>query len=211
MLSKHVFLIILNLVDGKQDWKDKRRRLFRDLSVVAAALVTSIPNSESNDSCEESRKEPSPVSSSLSASVTQTDSKDGKDMVEGQLLSRRRHREMHRSKQKLKINKEGKYANKSNMYFVALFWGILLSRLWLHWDFIMTLLIPVMFYGIKQLLSYWSSTINSSALFVFVLSWWEKVKSWANERKQALVPTPLNGLFKGGIRVDRTVSLYKLS
>ena len=210
MLSKHVVLV-LNLVDGKQDWKDKRHRLFRDLSVVAAAMVTSIPNSESNDSCEESRKEPSPVSSSLSASVTQTDSKDGKDMVEGQVLSRRHHREMQRSKRKLKINKEGKYANKSNMYFVALFWGILLSRLWLHWDFIMILLIPVMFYGIKQLLSYWSSTINSSAPFVFLLSWWEKVKSWANERKQALIPTPLNGLFKGGIRVDRTVSLYKRS
>jgi len=159
-------------VDGREDWKNKRRSLFRDLSVAVAALVTSLPNSESNDSSEESKKKPSPVSSSQTSAVTHTDSKDGKDIVEGQALSRRRG--FQRTKGKLKINKEEKYANKSNVYFVALFWGILLSRLWLHWDFIVILLIPISFYVLKKLISYWGSSINSSAPCMFLLSLWAR-------------------------------------
>ena len=138
--------------------------------------------------------------------VTHMDSKDGKDIVEGQVLSKCR-RGFQRAKTKLEINKEGKCANKSDVYFVALFWGILLSRLWLHWDFIVILLIPIMFYSLKQIVSYWSSSIRSSAPFLFLLSWWAKLKTWATEREQALIPTQLSGLFQGGIKVDRTVSL----
>ena len=70
----------------------------------------------------------------------------------------------------------------------------------------MILLLPAMFYALKQLLAYWSSSITSSSLWVFIISQWEKLKSWANERKQALIPTQLSSLFKGGINVDRTVS-----
>ena len=182
--------------------------LFKDITKAASALFMSMPNSESNDSSEESKKEPSPVSSSHSPTVTLRDSKDGKDIVEGQILSKHR-RGFQRAKQKLKINKEGRDANKSNVYFIALFWGILLSRLWLHWEYIMILLIAIMFYTLKKLLAYWSSSIKSSAPCVFILSWWEKLKSWADKRKQALIPTQLSGLLKGGIKVDRTVSLYK--
>ena len=203
-------MFLLTLVDGQQDWEKKRHRLFWGLSVAAAALVTSLPNSESSDPSEESKKEPSSVSSSQISAEIHTDSKDGKDSVEGQALSRH-HKDFQSDKWKLKITKEGKYANKSNMYFVGLFWGILLSRLWLHWDFIMILLVPIMFYVLKKLLSCWSSSIYSSVPSVFLISQWGNVRSWANDRKQALIPAPLSRLVKGGIKVDRTVSLFKLT
>ena len=176
--------------------------------MAASALVKSLPTSESNDSCDESHKEPSPNVSPLANSAAS--SKDGTtdDTTDGKALLKLRRSRMQKPKQKLKINQEGKYDSKSKMYFQALFWGILLSRLWLHWDFIVILLIPITFYALKQVLVYWSSSICSSAPSVFLLSQWNNLKSWANERKQALIPTPLSGLFKGGIKVDLTVSLY---
>ena len=70
----------------------------------------------------------------------------------------------------------------------------------------MILLLPATFYALKQLFAYWGSSITSSSWWVFIISQWEKLKSWANERKQALIPTQLSSLFKGGIKVDRTVS-----
>ena len=195
------------IVDGKEEWENKRRSLIRGLSVAAVALVTSLPTSESNDSCDESLKESSPVTSLTRSASCSKDSDDGQDVVDGKPLSKLRRSKIRKPKQKLKIKKDGKYESKSNMYFVALFWGILLSRLWLHWDFIVILLIPITIYALKQLLSCWSSSICSSTPSVFLLSKWENLKCWAEERKQALIPTPLSGLFKGGIKVDRTVSL----
>lgn len=177
--------------------------------MAAAALVTSLPNSESNDSFKESKKEPSSAGSSQISAEIHTDSKDGEDSVEGQALSRH-CKNFQRNKQKLKITKGEKYANKSKVYFVVLFWGILLSRLWLHWNFIMVLLMPIMFYVLKKLLSCWSSSIHASAPSVFLISQWGNVRSWANDRKQALIPAPLSRLVKGGLKVDRTVSLFKL-
>ena len=174
--------------------------------MAAVALVKSLPTSESNDSGDESHKDSSPT---VSPSVqSATSSKDGTDIVDGRALLKLRRSRMQKPKQTLRIKEEGKYDSKSKMYFQALFWGILLSRLWLHWDFIVILLIPITFYALKQLLAYWSSSICSSAPSVFLLSQWDNLKSWANERKQALIPTPLSGLFKGGIKVDLTVSLY---
>ena len=201
-----------NLVDGAQDWKKKRQRFFRDLSEAAIALrlvsSTAIPNSESDESIEKPQKEPSVVGSSqvtATTPTTPTDSTDGRDCVEGKPLPNRR-RGLQRTKQKPEITKEGEYTSKSNLYFEALFWGILLSRLWLYAELLIILMIPILFYALKQLLSYWSSSISSSALYVIVLHWWAKVRSWANERKKALVPTQLSGLFKGGIKVDLMVS-----
>lgn len=196
----------LIIVDSKEEWEKKRRSLLKGLSVAAVALVTSLPTSESNDSCDESHKESSPVSSATCSK----DSKDEQDTVDGRALSKLRRSKVRKPKQKLKIKKEGKYEGKSKMYFVALFWGILLSRLWLHWDFIVILLLPITFYALKQLLAYWSSSICSSTPSVFLISRWDNLKSWADERKQALIPSPLSGLFKGGIKVDRTVSLQYL-
>jgi len=177
--------------------------------VAAVALVRSLPTSDSNDSCDESPKESSSTASLSTQSATS--SKDGKDTVDGKSLLKLRRSRMRKPKQKLKIKDEGKYDNKSKMYFQALFWGILLSRLWLHWDFIVILLIPITFYALKQLLGYWRPSICSSAPSVFLFSQWDTLKSWTNERKQALIPTPLSGLFKGGIKVDFTVSLCYLS
>lgn len=192
-------------VDGAQEWKKKRQRFFRDLSEAAVALrlvsSTAIPNSESDESIEKPQKEPSVVGSSQVTATTPTDSTDGRDCVEGKPLPNRR-RGLQRTKQKSEITKEGEYTSKSNLYFEALFWGILLSRLWLYAELLMILMIPILFYALKQLLSYWSSSISSSALYVLVLHWWAKVRSWATERKKALVPTQLSGLFKGGIKVD---------
>ena len=193
-------------VANKDDWKTKRQRLFRNLSIAATALVTSLPNSKSKDSSEESKKESaSSVTSSPPQASAAIDCTDGRDIIEGQGLSKRR-RGIQELEPKLKLKKEGKFTNKSKVYFVALFWGILLSRLWLHWDYIMILLLPATFYALKQLFAYWGSSITSSSLWVFIISQWEKLKSWANERKQALIPTQLSSLFKGGIKVDRTVS-----
>ena len=177
------------------------------LSVAAVALVKSLPTSDSNDSCDESPKEYSSIVSP-SSTHSATSSKDGKDTVDGNTLLKLRRSRMRKPKQKLKIKEEGKYDNKSKMYFQALFWGILLSRLWLHWDFIVILLIPITFYSLKQLLGYWRPAICSSTPSVFLLSQWDNLRSWTNERKQALIPTPLSGLFKGGIKVDFTVSRY---
>lgn len=174
--------------------------------MAAVALVKSLPTSESNDSCDESHKDSSPMVCPSTHSAAS--SKDGTDIVDEKALLKLCRSRMQKPKQKLKIKEEGKYDSKSKMYFQALFWGILLSRLWLHWDFIVILLIPIIFYALKQLLAYWSSSIYSSAPSVFLLSQWDNFKSWANERKQALIPTPLSGLFKGGIKVDFTVSLY---
>ena len=174
--------------------------------MAAAALVKSLPTSDSNDSCDESLKESCPTVSPSANSAASF--KDGTDIADGKSLLNLRRSRMRKPKQKLKIKEEGKYDSKSKMYFQALFWGILLSRLWLHWDFIVILLIPIAFYALKQLLAYWSSSVCSSAPAVFLLSQWDNLKSWANERKQALIPTPLSGLFKGGIKVDRTVSTY---
>ena len=171
--------------------------------MAAAALVTSLPNSDSK----ESKKEPSSAGSSPPPAEIHRDSRDGKDSVEGQALLRH-CKNFERNKQKLKIAKEEKHANKSKVYFVVLFWGILLSRLWLHWNFIMVLLVLIMFYVLKKLLSCWSSSIHSSAPSVFLMSQWGNVRSWANDRKQALIPAPLSRLVKGGIKVDRTVSLF---
>ena len=174
--------------------------------MAAVALVKSLPTSESNDFGDESHKDSSPtVSPSIQSAAS---SKDGTDIVDGRALLKLRRSRMQKPKQTLRIKEEGKYESKSKMYFQALFWGILLSRLWLHWDFIVILLIPITFYALKQLLAYWSSSICSSAPSVFLLSQWDNLKSWADERKQALIPTPLSGLFKGGIKVDLTVSLY---
>lgn len=194
-----------SVVDSRKDWDNRRHSLLRGLSVAAVALVQSLPTSESNDSCDESHKESSPTVSPSTHSAAS--SKDEKDTVDGNALLKLRKSRMRKPKRKLKIKEEGRYDNKSNMYFQALFWGILLSRLWLHWDFIVILLIPITFYALKQLLGYWSSSICSSAPSVFLLSHWDNLKSWANERKRALIPTPLSGLFKGGIKVDLTVSL----
>lgn len=177
--------------------------------MAAVALVKSLPTSESNDSCDESHKESSPTVSP--SAYSPASSKDGKDIVDGKALLKLRRSRIRKPKQKLKIKEEEKYDSKSKMYFQALFWGILLSRLWLHWDFIVILLIPITFYALKQLLGYWSSSICSSAPSLFLLLQWDNLKSWANERKQALIPTPLSGLFKGGIKVDRTVSLLPQS
>ena len=193
-------------VANKDDWKNKRQRLFRNLSIAATALVASLPNSKSKDSSEESKKESaSSVTSSPPEASAAIDCTDGRDIVEGQGLSKRR-RGIQELEPKLKLKKEGKFTNKSKVYFVALFWGILLSRLWLHWNYIMILLLPAMFYALKQRFAYWGSSITSSSWWVFIISQWEKLKSWANERKQALIPTQLSSLFKGGIKVDRTVS-----
>ncbi|XP_068671503.1 transmembrane protein 245-like isoform X1 [Montipora foliosa] len=196
-------------VDGAEDWKKKRQRFFRDLSQAAVALQlvssTAIPNSESDESIEKPQKEPSVVGSSQVTATTATDSTDGRDFVEGKPLPNRR-RGLQRTKQKSEITKEGDYTSKSNLYFEALFWGILLSRLWLYAELLMILMIPILFYALKQLLSYWSSSISSSALYVLVLRWWAKVRSWANERKKALVPMQLSGLFKGGIKVDLMIN-----
>lgn len=177
--------------------------------MAAAALVsfTSIANAELDDSTEQTKREPSTDGSSKKPATTQTDSTDGRDMVDGQALSRC-HRGLQRTKRALQINKEAKYASRSHLYFEALFWGIFLSRLWLYLELFLILLIPVMFYVLKQLLSYWSLSISSSTLYMILIQWWAKVKSWANDRKQALVPTQLSGLLKGGINVDRMVSSF---
>lgn len=193
-----------SIVNSKEDWENRRRSLFRGLSVAAVALVQSLPTSGSNDSCDESHKESSPTVSPSTHSAAS--SKDDKDTVDGKALLKLRRSRMRKPRQKLKIKEEGRYDSKSKMYFQALFWGILLSRLWLHWDFIVILLIPITFYALKQLLGYWGSSICSSAPSVYLLSLWDNLKTWADERKQALIPTPLSGLFKGGIKVDLTVS-----
>lgn len=197
-------------VDSRQDWENKRRSLIRGLSVAAAALVTSLPTSESNESCDEGHKESSSGHYTPLSTASTNVSKDRQDTVDGKVSSKLRRGKLRRPKQTLKIKKEGKYERKSQVYFVALFWGILLSRLWLHWDFIMILLIPITFYALKKLLAYWSSSISSSTPSVYLHSQWKNFKSWTDERRPALVPAPLSGLFKGGIKVDRTVSLQNL-
>lgn len=203
--NSHVLYFIT--VDGAQDWKKKQHRLFRDLSVAAAVLVScaSITNTDLDDSTEQTTREPFTDASSEEPAITQTDSTDGRDTVGSQALSRHR-RGLQRTKSELHINKEGRYASRSQLYFEALFWGIFLSRLWLYLELFLILLIPVMFYVLKQLLSLWSLSVSSSTLYMILIQLWAKVKSWANDRKQALVPTQLSGLLKGGINVDRMVS-----
>jgi len=44
---------------------------------------------------------------------------------------------------------------------------------------------------------------NTNIKFIYLFI---RLKSWADDRKQALIPSQLSGLFKGGIKVDRTVS-----
>lgn len=194
-------------VDGGQDWKKKQHRLFRDLSVAAAVLVScaSITNTELDDSTEQTTREPFTDGSSEEPAITQMDSTDGRDTVDSQALSRH-HRGLQRTKRELHMNKEGRYASRSQLYFEALFWGIFLSRLWLYMELFLILLIPVMFYVLKQLLSLWSLSVSSSTLYMILIQLWAKVKSWANDRKQALVPTQLSGLLKGGINVDRMIN-----
>ena len=210
LTSLKVFYFCCFPVDSKKVGESKRHNFMRRLSVAAAALVTSLPTSDSNESYnKDSRGSSTSLTTPPSATSPNSD-ENGQDSVDGKVSSKLRRAKIWRPKQSIKIKEKANCEGKSHVYFVALFWGIFLSRLWLHWDFIMIFIIPVTLYGLKQLLAYWSSSICSSSPALYLHSLWKNFKSWTDERRPALVPTPLNGLFKGGMKVDRAVSLQLL-
>lgn len=198
---KQTFVNIMNLskcsliLEGATDdvdGKSKRHSLIASISVAAAAL-SSVQLDESSDSAPEDTKQ------KTSVPATKGDNKG--DTTDGIKMSRlQRMRRLRSVEMKVKKTKSGSSA--SGKFFVALFWGILLSRLWIHMWVFQLLPIPIGIYLFKRLMS-------RTGAWDFVESWFwlvfAKLKAWVLIRQDALAPAPIRGLGKLIIQGDKKV------
>ena len=181
---------LVDTVDGIEA-KGKRRSLIASISVAAAALG-SIPVDESSDS--------SPEDCKKGPNVTAAKPGTGVDTADGAQLTRlQRMRQLQQVKMKVKKSKTGSASRK---FFVALFWGILLCRLWIHMWVFQLLPIPIGIYLVKKLMS-------RSGAWDFLQGWfWHmfaQLRDWVFVRQDALAPAPIRGLGKLIIQGDKKV------
>lgn len=139
---------------------------------------------------------PSPerTSNETPQSAMPTDCTDGNET--------RLQRIRRQNKPRLNMKKKSKSKSASYPYFVALMWGILLTRVWMHAWILQLLPIPFAIYLIK-LVVVWSGAW--AYLLEFLAHWQERLQEWAGQRKNAIMPAPIRGMVKLAIRGDQKV------
>ena len=91
----------------------------------------------------------------------------------------------------------------SDPYFIALFWIFVLSRIWFHFWILQIVPFLVSFYVIKTVILWtgaWSFV--QSKLSIVNQQW----RHWTHERKDAIVPAPLRGLWALVLKGDKKVA-----
>lgn len=179
-------------VSDEVDGKSKRHSFIESIS-VAAAVLGSIQLDESSDSAPEDTKQNPNVTATVVSAEKQ-------DLSDGIKMSRlRRMRRLHNVKVKVKKSKDGSASGK---FFVALFWGILFSRLWIHMWLFQLLPIPIGIYLFKRIMAH-------SGAWDFLHCWFQRMfiqfQAWVLVRQDALAPAPIRGLGKLIIQGDKKV------
>lgn len=196
--------VYFSLVDGNDQDKGNKRRSFIEGLTVAASVLTSPLTYDSDESTASVIEEipktsqyarPEVVATPLTT-ASQGDCTDAaRDLSRLQKMRRM-------NKPRLRVKKSPKPKSASRPYFIALMWGILLTRVWMHMWVLQLLPIPFAIYLIK-LVVVWSGAW--SYVQELLHGWYDKLKQWSNERQDALVPAPIRGMAKLVIRGDQKV------
>jgi len=195
-------------VDG-DDKQTKRQSFIEGLTVAASALASPL-NYESDESSA-SAVEDIPKPSHHAPAFTGTPHTTGtphshaipSDANDPNRELTRLQKIRRINKPRLKVKKTSKPKSASRPYFIALLWGILLTRVWMHIWILQLIPIPFAIYLIK-LAVVWSGAWAYCQ--EFIQHWYEKMKQWYNERQDALVPAPISAMTSLVIRGDQKVS-----
>ncbi|EDO45799.1 predicted protein, partial [Nematostella vectensis] len=176
----------------------KRHSIFQGLTVAAAALASPLEVDSDDSTC---TNEDSPKATQHTSETPFPATP--KDITDGKAYSRlQRLRQLKQTR--VKIKKSSKSKRSSRPYLIAVLWGIVITRLWIHAWILQLLPIPIAIYLIK-LVVVWSGA------WACMCEWAEglidRLKTWVLVRKDALVPPPLRGLAKMIITGDQKVNL----
>lgn len=188
-------------MDGN-DKESKRRSIIEGLTVAASVLASPLTydSDESTASAVEDIPKPSQHAPDNVGTphITATPS----DITDPTREYTRLQKMRRLKNPRLKVKKTPKPKSASRPYFIALMWGILLTRVLMHIWVLQLLPIPFAIYLIK-LVVVWSGAWAYCQEFLHC--WFDKLKQWSNDRQDALVPAPIKGMAKLVIRGDQKV------
>lgn len=195
-------------MDG-DDKQTKRQSFIEGLTVAASALTSplSYESDESTASAVEdipkpSQQAPDSVETPNTTGTTPYSHAAPSDTNEATREMTRLQKIRRINKPRLKVKKTIKPKSASHPYFVALLWGILLTRVWMNIWILQLIPIPFAIYLIK-LAVVWSGAWAYCQ--EFIQHWYVKSRQWYNERQDALVPAPIRAMTSLVIRGDQKV------